>query len=117
MTRECFISFLTFKFRRTLEPYINAKPDGPRRKALKPTGNLLIGYSGGLGSAVLLDLVYRHYVHPDPAIVTSEGGSDHPRNERVWKKITVCYVETSDALPGVCLSLLILTLILLNCHK
>ncbi|KAI0091212.1 hypothetical protein BDY19DRAFT_1033438 [Irpex rosettiformis] len=98
--RECFISFFTFKFRRALEPYVNAKPDGPRRKALKPTGNLLIGYSGGIGSAVLMDLVYRHYVHPDSTIVTSEGGKAHPRNERVWEKITVCYVEVSDALPG-----------------
>ncbi|KAI0690170.1 hypothetical protein BC835DRAFT_1365863 [Cytidiella melzeri] len=98
--RECFTSFFTFKFRRALEPYVNAKPDGPRRRALVPTGNLMIGYSGGLGSAVLLDLVYRHYVHPDPSIVTSEGGKDHPRSQRIWEKVTVCHVEGSDASPG-----------------
>lgn len=80
---------------------MNAKPDGPRRLALKPRGDLLIGLSGGLGSAVLLDLIYRYYVHHDPTVVTSEGGKDHPRNERVWQKVTVCYVETSDALPEV----------------
>jgi cytoplasmic tRNA 2-thiolation protein 2 len=92
---------LTFKFRRALEPFVNVKPDGPRRKALKPAGNLMLGYSGGLGSAVLLDLVYRNYVRPDATIVTSDGGKEHPRNERVWKKVTVCYVEVSDAVPGV----------------
>ena len=99
--RECFVPLMTHKFRRSLEPYVNAKPDGPRRTALKPTGNLLIGFSGGLGSSVLLDLVYRCYVQPDPLLVTSEGGKDHPRNERVWKKVTVCYVEVCDAFPGV----------------
>ncbi|PSR75559.1 hypothetical protein PHLCEN_2v9039 [Hermanssonia centrifuga] len=90
---------MTWKFRRSLEPHINAKPDGPRRTALKPTGNLTIGFSGGLGSTVLLDLVNRYYVSPDKSLVTAEGGRDHPRNERVWKKVTVCYVEVCDAFP------------------
>ncbi len=97
---------MTWKFRRSLEPYINAKPDGPRRTALKPTGNLTIGFSGGLGSTVLLDLVNRYYVSPDKSLVTAEGGRDHPRNERVWKKITVCYVEVCGAFPEVCSLLL-----------
>lgn len=92
---------MTSKFRRCLEPYVNATTDGPRHKGLRPTGNLIIGLSGGLGSTVLLDLVYRLYISPDLALRSSEGGSNHPMHERVWKKVYVCYVETSDALPGV----------------
>ncbi|KAF7799784.1 hypothetical protein EIP86_011026 [Pleurotus ostreatoroseus] len=74
-------------------------PHGPRRTALRPTGNLLVAFSGGLGSAVLLDLVNRCYVSPDESLVTTEGGRDHPRHERVWKKVTVCYVELCSAFP------------------
>ncbi|CAL1716186.1 unnamed protein product [Somion occarium] len=91
---------MTFKFRRSLEPFVNAKPDGPRRTALKPTGDLLIGYSGGLGSSVLLDLVHRCYVLPEYDRSTAEGGRDHPRKDRVWRKVNVCYVEVCDAFPG-----------------
>lgn len=93
---------MTFKFRRALEPSVNAKPDGPRRTALKPTGDLLIGFSGGLGSTVLLDLVHRCYVSPDELAAPVDGGRDHPRKDRVWKKVTVCYVETCDIFPEAC---------------
>lgn len=93
---------MIFRFRRALEPHINANPDGPRRTALRPTGNLLIAYSGGLGSTVLLDMVNRCYVTPDESFVPVEGGRDHPRHERVWKKVFVCYVEICEAVPGVC---------------
>lgn len=31
----------------------------------------------------------------------SDGGKQHPRHEKVWKKVTVCYVEICDAFPGV----------------
>lgn len=92
---------MTSKFRRCLEPYVNATHDGPRHKGLKPSGNLIIGLSGGLGSTVLLDLVYRLYISPDLGLRSTEGGSNHPMHERVWKKVYACYVETSDALPGV----------------
>jgi len=71
---------------------------GPRRGALKPSGGLLIAFSGGLGSSVLLDLVHKIYC----ANVGSDelkGGKEHPRRNRVWKKIHVCYVETSDVFP------------------
>ena len=80
---------------------MNPKADGPRRTALKPTGNLLVGLSGGLGSSVLLDLVHRCYVALDKSTMPAEGGRDHPRHERVWKRVTVCYVEVCDAFPGV----------------
>ncbi|KAI0714321.1 hypothetical protein C8T65DRAFT_644705 [Cerioporus squamosus] len=98
--KNCFTPLLIHKFRRTLEPTVNPKPDGPRRTALKPAGNLVIGFSGGLGSSVLLDLVHRCYVALDKSTMPTEGGRDHPRHERVWKKVTVCYVEVCDAFPG-----------------
>jgi cytoplasmic tRNA 2-thiolation protein 2 len=90
------------KFRRTLEPSINIVPDGPRKKGLKPAGNLCLAFSGGLGSTVLLDLVSRSYFsHQAPEEEGARGGKDHPRNVGVWKKATVCYVELCNALPGV----------------
>ena len=92
---------MTFRFRRSLEPFVNAKPDGPRRTALKPTGHLTIGFSGGLGSSVLLDLIHRCYVSPDPTLLNQDGGRDHPSKDPVWKKVFVCYVETCDSVPGV----------------
>ncbi|KAI0359973.1 hypothetical protein OH77DRAFT_1471896 [Trametes cingulata] len=98
--KECFLSLVVHRFRRALEPTVNAKPDGPRRTALKPTGNLLVGFSGGLGSSVLLELVHRCYVALDKSTMPADGGRDHPRHERVWKKVTVCYVEVCDAFPG-----------------
>ncbi|KAI0649242.1 hypothetical protein C8Q79DRAFT_1085802 [Trametes meyenii] len=98
--KECFLHLVVHKFRRTLEPNVNPKPDGPRRTTLKPAGNLLVGFSGGLGSSVLLDLVHRCYVALDKSTMPADGGRDHPRHERVWKKVTVCYVEVCDAFPG-----------------
>ncbi|KAI1797223.1 hypothetical protein LXA43DRAFT_935649 [Ganoderma leucocontextum] len=98
--KDCFFPLTIHKFRRALEPNVNQKPDGPRKTALKPSGHLLVGFSGGLGSSVLVDLVHRCYVALDKSTMPAEGGRDHPRHERVWKKITVCYVEVCDAFPG-----------------
>ncbi|KAG6851099.1 hypothetical protein H0H93_000979 [Arthromyces matolae] len=92
-------------FRRALDPTVNPLPDGPRRKGLKAGGDLLIGYSGGLGSGVLLDLVYRTYFSfddapIDPATGKPRGGKDHPRNLLVWPRGIICYVETCNAFSG-----------------
>lgn len=95
------------KFRRGVEPFVNPKPDGPRRVALKPAGDLLIGCSGGLGSSLLVDLVHRSYALRERTGVEADKGRNHPRNERVWKKIAVCYVEVCDVFPGVSLSWLL----------
>jgi cytoplasmic tRNA 2-thiolation protein 2 len=94
------------KFRRSLEPSINPVPDGPRRKALKASGNLLVGFSGGLGSTVLLDLVNQSYFSTQEPLIADDtgkprGGKDHPRNSSIWPQAAVCYVETCSALPGV----------------
>jgi hypothetical protein len=96
--RDCFTPLITTKFRQAFEPHINHASTGPRRGALKPSGGLLIAFSGGLGPSVLLDLVHRVYC----ANVGSDelkGGKEHPRRNRVWEKIHVCYVETSDVFP------------------
>lgn len=96
--RDCFTPLISTKFRQALEPLINHVSAGPRRGALKPSGGLLIGFSGGLGSSVLLDLVHKVYC-TSAGGDELKGGREHPRRNRVWKKIHVCYVETSDAFP------------------
>ncbi|KAK7050951.1 Cytoplasmic tRNA 2-thiolation protein 2 [Paramarasmius palmivorus] len=101
--KECFPAMLNTKVKRALDPHINATPDVPRRKALKASGNLLIGFSGGLGSTVVMDLVSRIYF-PDQerrkADEKQKGGKSHPRNKLVWSKGAVCYVEVCNAFPG-----------------
>ncbi|KAH9037903.1 hypothetical protein EDB85DRAFT_568705 [Lactarius pseudohatsudake] len=64
-----------------------------RRGALKPSGSLLVGFSGGLGSTVLLDLVHKIYCAKSES-EELKGGKEHPRRNRVWKKIYVCFVHT-----------------------
>ncbi|KZT19031.1 hypothetical protein NEOLEDRAFT_1124699 [Neolentinus lepideus HHB14362 ss-1] len=100
--KVCFVLMLNQKFKRSLEPTINPVPDGPRKKSLSPLGNLVIAFSGGLGSTVLLDLVHRGYIssrkpRQDGDISTSR---KDPKNEMVWKEVRVCYVEVCGAFPG-----------------
>lgn len=102
--KECFFLMIAAKFRRSLEPSINPVPDGPRRKA-KASGNLLVGLSGGLGSTVLLDLVYQSYLSTQELPISDDmrkpkGGKDHPRHLSVWPQAAVCYVETCSAFQG-----------------
>ena len=106
--RECFTPLQTTKFKRVLEPFINpasASLSGPRRTKLKATGNLLIGFSGDLGSTVLLDLVRRCYYSSRAESKAGDdrgeprGGSKHPRNQSVWTEARICYVETCEAFP------------------
>ncbi len=96
--RSCFTPLVTTKFRQALDPHINHVSTGPRRGALKPSGGLLVAFSGGLGSSVVLDLVHRVYC-ANVGSDEQKGGKEHPRRNRVWKKIHVCYVETSDVFP------------------
>ena len=97
--RDCFTPLVTTKFRQALEPHINNVSNGPRRGALKPSGGLLVAFSGGSGSSVLLDLVHRTYCANVVGSDELKGGKEHPRRNRVWKRIHVCYVETSDIFP------------------
>ncbi|KAK1226576.1 Cytoplasmic tRNA 2-thiolation protein 2 [Marasmius sp. AFHP31] len=101
--KECFPTMLITKVKRSLDPHINATPDVPRRKALKASGNLLVGFSGGLGSTVVLDIVSRIYFPDSEGAKNAEeklkGGKSHPRNRLVWEKATVCYVEVCNTFP------------------
>ena len=111
--RTCFFPLIQTRFRKSLEPSINPNPGGPRRKALKAAGSLVIGLSGGTSSTTVLDLVAKTYFAPrsttdDLGQGASEeklkGGKEHPRNadKRVWKgKAAVCYVEICGAFPDV----------------
>lgn len=78
-------------------------PPAPRRVPLRPVlkagGDLLIGYSGGHGSALLLDLVHETYFTPaqlDPA----RGTRQVSKREKVWSTARVAFVDTSAAYPG-----------------
>lgn len=65
----------------------------------------MIGFSGGLGSTVLLDLVKNcYFTHMDAAM--SKGGKEHPKkNGKAWDRAIVCYIECSRAYDGVCMNL------------
>lgn len=100
--RDCFTPLVTVKFRRALEPHVNANTGTSKRPKLKASGSLILGFSGGLGSAVLLDLVYKSYLAGHPPTDENgdpRGGINHPRNANVWTTCAVCYVEVSGAFP------------------
>jgi cytoplasmic tRNA 2-thiolation protein 2 len=104
--RDCFVSSTITKFKRTLGPSVNPPVDGKRKRSHVASGNLLLAFSGGLGSTVLLDLVSRCYFRStDAGDDQPHGGRNHPRNGGVWSKVTVCYVEVCNAFPGVSPSL------------
>ncbi|KIJ51559.1 hypothetical protein M422DRAFT_26963 [Sphaerobolus stellatus SS14] len=54
--KTCFQTLLTTKFRSVFDPTLKTQ-GGPPRGHLKARGNLMIGFSGGLGSRVVLELV------------------------------------------------------------
>lgn len=94
---------MTAKFRRALESHVDipaeSKADTRRDGATDREGKrLLVGFSGGVGSTVLLDAIERVYF---PAQRTSKGGKAHPRHKKMWDKVYVCYVEVCDAFPEV----------------
>ncbi|KAI5986526.1 hypothetical protein EDD15DRAFT_2298204 [Pisolithus albus] len=100
--RDCFTPLVTVKFRKALEPHVNANTGTSKRPKLKASGSLILGFSGGLGSAVLLDLVYKSYLaghRPTNENGDPRGGINHPRNANVWTTCAVCYVEVSSAFP------------------
>ncbi|EJD06980.1 uncharacterized protein FOMMEDRAFT_118050 [Fomitiporia mediterranea MF3/22] len=97
--KNCFFPLVTAKFRRCLDPYINEIPDAPRRKILRAPGNLLVGFSGGLGSTVLLDITSRIYFPSGDGSRDDKKGKAHPSKNRVWDKAYVCYVEVCNAFP------------------
>ncbi|KAH7884329.1 hypothetical protein F5I97DRAFT_1888710 [Phlebopus sp. FC_14] len=100
--KECFIPHVTLKFRRALEPFVNANAGTSKRPKLKAAGSLVLGFSGGLGSSILVDIVHKTYFANQPPTDESgepRGGANHPRNANVWPSCAVCYVEVCSALP------------------
>ncbi|KXN84715.1 Cytoplasmic tRNA 2-thiolation protein 2 [Leucoagaricus sp. SymC.cos] len=92
--KECFFPLISIRFRRTLEPHVNPTPQLHRRKGLKASGNLLVGFSGGLGSTVLLDLVHKTYLIPPER----QDGDLNPNGGCPWPKVLVAFVDISGAL-------------------
>ncbi|KIK97758.1 hypothetical protein PAXRUDRAFT_824580 [Paxillus rubicundulus Ve08.2h10] len=98
--KDCLTPLVTLKFRRALEPLVNASSGTSKRPKLKASGSLTLGFSGGLGSSVLLDIVYKTYFANQPSVDPSgepRGGANHPRNTNVWSSCAVCYVEVCNA--------------------
>ncbi|KZS92598.1 hypothetical protein SISNIDRAFT_550573 [Sistotremastrum niveocremeum HHB9708] len=89
--KECFFSFIRLKFRRGLEPYINADPLSSRTK-LKASGNLTLALSGGMGSVALLDLIYSTYLTD-----TSPVGRMH--RQKIWPQVYIVFVDLSAVYP------------------
>ncbi|KAG9315185.1 hypothetical protein JVU11DRAFT_4312 [Chiua virens] len=95
--KECFTPLVTLKFRRTLEPWINAHAGTSKRPKLKASGSLVLAFSGGLGSSVLLEMVHKTYfAHELPMDGKPRGGTNHPRTANVWTSCVVCYVEVCN---------------------
>ncbi|KIJ66861.1 hypothetical protein HYDPIDRAFT_149886 [Hydnomerulius pinastri MD-312] len=100
--KDCFTPLVTLKFRRALEPLVNANAGTSKRPKLKASGSLVLGFSGGLGSSVLLDMVHKTYFSSQLRSDHSgepRGGTNHPRNAKVWSSSAVCYVEVCTAFP------------------
>ncbi|KAG2131364.1 hypothetical protein DEU56DRAFT_872198 [Suillus clintonianus] len=101
--KECFTPMVDLKFRKALEPSVNARAGTSKRPKLKASGNLCLGFSGGLGSSILLDMVHNTYFSSRPPLDDSgkpRGGTNHPRNASVWPSCIVCYVEACGAFAG-----------------
>ncbi|KAF9223651.1 hypothetical protein BS17DRAFT_110430 [Gyrodon lividus] len=100
--KDCFTPLVTLKFRRALEPLVNANSGSSKRPKLKASGSMMFGFSGGLGSSILLHMVHKTYFANQPPIDPSgepRGGTNHPRNTNVWSSCAVCYVEVCNAFP------------------
>ncbi|KAF8558143.1 hypothetical protein OG21DRAFT_1504515, partial [Imleria badia] len=98
--KECFTPLVTLKFRRSLEPSVNPNTGTSKRPKLKASGSLVLGFSGGLGSSILLDMVHKTYFANESSVNGEpRGGTHHPRSTNVWTSCAVCYVEVCNAFP------------------
>ncbi|KAJ7593090.1 hypothetical protein C8J56DRAFT_490456 [Mycena floridula] len=108
--RSCFGGIVGGRVRAALSPSSVGKASrGPKRKSGKSSQreNVLIALSGGLSSTVMLDLVERCCFRSgeDAGLdldaqdleQVKKGGTAHPRNNNMWKKGYICYVEVCGA--------------------
>jgi cytoplasmic tRNA 2-thiolation protein 2 len=93
------------KFRKVLEPVINPAHNKRTKlsQTLEASGDLCMGFSGGIGSSILLGMIWRIYIHDWNEVPGSneKGGTKKPYRPPVWKRIRVVYVEQSSAYEGV----------------
>ena len=85
-----------------------------KKRIMKAPGNLMIGFSGGLGSSVLLDLVTQTYFTDRSEDFVQRSGANHPRHTRVWENAYATYIDISAAFAGVSASFLIAEVALIN---
>ena len=90
---------MTAKVKKGLDPHLNDSPSTSRRIALKASGNLMIGHSGGVGSTVVLDVLNRCYFPSEEDL--EKVAKSHPRKKRVWEKAYICHVDISSAFSEV----------------
>lgn len=64
-----------------------------------------MGFSGGIGSSILLDMVWQRYVED-----ADEKSSSAKRRPAVWRKMRVAYVEQCAAYSNVSSGFLLLKL-------
>ncbi|KAG8908422.1 hypothetical protein FRB99_006627 [Tulasnella sp. 403] len=101
--KDCFYHTVSLKFRKAMASLLTPGPRSktPRKKGDKCHGSLLLAYSGGIGSTILLDMVQRRYIdgiddsNPDERDVSAK------RRPPVWKAIKVAYVEQCAAYKNV----------------
>lgn len=96
--RDCFTEVLLYRSRRILDLAVQGRSS--KKRTLKAPGDLMVAYSGGLGSSVLLDLVTRTYFVDRSEEFTQRSGINHPRHTRVWEKAYVVHVDISSAFEG-----------------
>jgi hypothetical protein len=96
--RKCFLVLAAAKFRKCIQPPLETFPPLPPSTSgvepPRPERIALLAYSGGIGSATLLDLFHHNYYGTGKA----KGGS---KRKDIWKKARVCYVETCGAFSEV----------------
>ncbi|KAG9005418.1 hypothetical protein FRB93_009724 [Tulasnella sp. JGI-2019a] len=98
--KECFYSTVSLKFRKALAQLLNQNEKTKKAKTREDhnAGDLILGFSGGIGSAILLDMVWRRYIldADEKQGIDATSGSEK-RRPSVWKKIRVVYVEQCAA--------------------
>ena len=110
--RDCFTDLLLYRSRRILD--LSVHGGSGKKRIMKAPGNLMIGYSGGLGSSVLLDLITWTYFTDRSEEFVQRSGVNHPRHTRVWENAYATYIDISAAFEGVSTSFLNAGVALIN---
>ena len=100
--RSCFVPLMSNKFCHALDQSLDLSSYA---STIEQGSNVFIGFSGGSGSAVLLDLTMRNCIGPLDLLASGQQyrGLKKPPTKRqlVWKKTYVGFVDISGAFPHV----------------